>query len=63
MSNLHINLVFFNAEVYTSQIPSFRLANHPEVYDMFKNGFHIIQQSGRYWEGVSSDMLIEQTFM
>ena len=35
------------------------LNNHPELYDMFVNSFHIIQQSDRYWVGVSSDMLIE----
>ena len=37
--------------------------NHPELYDMFMNGFHVIQRSDRYWAGVSSDMLIEQTLM
>ena len=37
--------------------------NHLELYDMFMNGFHVIQRSDRYWAGVSSDMLIEQTLM
>ena len=37
--------------------------NHPELYDMFMNGFHVIRRSDRYWAGVSSDMLIEHTLM
>ena len=37
--------------------------NHPELYDMFMNGFHVILRSDRYWAGISSDMLIEQTLM
>ena len=37
--------------------------NHPELYDMFMNGFHVILRSDRYRAGISSDMLTEQTLM
>ena len=37
--------------------------NLPELYDIFMNGFHVIRWSDKYWEGVSSDMLIEQTLV
>ena len=33
--------------------------NHPELHDMFMNGFHVIRRSDRYWGGISSDMLIK----
>ena len=35
--------------------------NHPELYDMFMNRFHIIRQSDRYRAGVSSDMIMYLT--
>ena len=37
--------------------------DHPEVYQHFKNGLHVIRRSDRYWAGLSSDLVIEQVLM
>ena len=36
---------------------------HPDVYHKFSNGLHVIRRSDRYWAGLSSDLVIEQTLM
>jgi len=37
---------------------------HPWLYEMFlQHGFHSVRRSGRYWAGLSTDLLIEQTMM
>ena len=33
------------------------------VYTAFKNGFHVIRRSDRFWAGLSSDLVIESVLM
>ena len=37
--------------------------DHPEVYQHFQDGLHVIRRSDRYWAGLSSDLVIEQVLM
>ena len=37
--------------------------SHPEVYQKFSEGFHVIRRSDRYWAGLSTDLVIEQVLM
>jgi len=36
---------------------------HPNVYEQFKRGLHVIRRSNRYWAGLSPDLVIEQVLM
>ena len=36
---------------------------HPDVYASFMSDHHAIRRSDRYWAGVTSDLMIEQTLM
>jgi len=36
---------------------------HANVYQHFRDGFHVIQRSNRLWAGLSSDLVIEQVLM
>jgi hypothetical protein len=36
---------------------------HPDVYQKFIEGFHVVRRSNQYWAGLSSDLVIEQTLM
>ena len=37
--------------------------DHPDVYNSFRNGHHVIRRSDRYWRGLSTDLIIEQVLM
>ena len=37
--------------------------DHPEIYQKFKSGFHVIRRGNQYWTGLGSDLVIEQTLM
>ena len=34
---------------------------HPDVYLKFVNGRHVERRSNKFWAGLSSDLVIEQT--
>ncbi|GFO08627.1 hypothetical protein PoB_003513200 [Plakobranchus ocellatus] len=36
---------------------------HPEVFSAFLAGYHVLRQSDRFWAGLSTDIVIEQTLM
>ena len=36
---------------------------HPDVYQHFKEGLHVVRRSDRQWGGLSSDRIIEQVLM
>ena len=36
---------------------------HPEVYQHFKEGLHVIRRSAHCWSGLSPDLVIEQCLM
>ena len=31
---------------------------HPDVYDAFKKGLHVLRRSDRVWSGLSTDLVI-----
>ncbi len=37
--------------------------NHPDVFGRFMAGRHAVRRSDRFWAGLSSDLVIEQTLM
>lgn len=37
--------------------------DHPDIYQKFWKGYHVIRRSNRYWAGISTDLVIEQTLM
>jgi len=36
---------------------------HPDAYESFKNGHHVVRRSDRFWAGLSTDLVIEQMLM
>ena len=38
-------------------------SKHPDVYEKFQNGFHVIRRTNQFWAGLSCDLVIEQTLM
>ena len=36
---------------------------HLDVYLKFVNGRHVVRRSNKFWAGLSSDLVIEQTLM
>ena len=36
---------------------------HPEVYNHFLQGYHVVRRSNRFWSGISLDLAIEQILM
>jgi len=36
---------------------------HPNVYQHFRDGLHVIRRSNQLWAGLSSDLVIEQVLM
>ena len=36
---------------------------HPDVYIKFVNGRHVVRRNNKFWTGLSSDLIIEQTLM
>ena len=37
--------------------------SHPDVYEFFTRGHHVIRRSDRFWAGLSTDLIIEQVLM
>ena len=38
-------------------------SKHPEIYQKFINGFHVVRRSNHCWAGLGSDLVNEQTLM
>ena len=36
---------------------------HPDVYQSFLSGFHVVRRSDRLWAGLPTDLIIEQVLM
>ena len=51
---MHENIRPRNEELQKDESP---------VYTAFKNGFHVIRRSDRFWAGLSSDLVIEAVLM
>ena len=38
-------------------------SSHPEIYQSFQSGLHVVRRSDRLWAGLSTDLVIEQVLM
>lgn len=56
------NLYLKSAYCYLQQMDLLE-KDHPDIYQKFCEGNHVIRRSNRYWAGISSDLVIEQTLM
>ena len=36
---------------------------HPDVYQKFMQGYHVVRRTDRFWAGLSTDLVIEQVLM
>ena len=50
------------ARLYVQQRMSLS-EKHPWLHEQFENGKHEVRRSQRYWAGLWSDLVIEQTLM
>ena len=57
----HINYLK-SAHFYLQEMSQLDV-KHPEVYNKFEKGFHVIWRSNRSWAGLSPDLVIETTLM
>lgn len=37
--------------------------DHPDVYRIFLEGYHVLRRSDRYWAGLTTDHVIERVLM
>ena len=51
-----------SATLYLQQMTNLK-TQHPDVQQHFNKGLHVIRRSNRLWEGLSSDLVIEQVLM
>ncbi|XP_055996638.1 uncharacterized protein LOC125683641 [Ostrea edulis] len=56
------NLYTKTAYVYLMTMQALE-RDHPDVYEIFSYGNHVMRRTDRYWSGISSDLLIEQVLM
>ena len=56
--NLYTNCV----RLYLQSMSSLE-TDHPDVHRKFEAGFHVVRRSNRLWEGLSTDLVIEQVLM
>ncbi|KAG1672542.1 hypothetical protein GQR58_015942 [Nymphon striatum] len=56
------NLYTKSAQLYLQHMTDLE-ASHPDVWQKFEEGFHVVRRSDRMWAGLSSDLVIEQVLM
>jgi 5'-3' exonuclease len=56
------NLYAKSVYLYLSQMQDLD-KTHPEVYNHFMKGNHVLRRTDRYWSGLSTDLIIEQVLM
>lgn len=56
------NLYTKSAYIYLQLMEDLQ-EKHPEVYNSFQGGLHVVRWSDRYWAGLSTDLAIEQVLM
>lgn len=56
------NLYAKSACVYISMMKTLQ-QNHPDIYRIFFEGYHVLRRSDRYWAGLITDLVIEQVLM
>ena len=60
-SNRHVNYAR-SSRMYVQEMLSLAETN-PWLSEQFQEGRHAVRRSGRYWAGLWSDLVIEQTLM
>ena len=56
------NLYAKSAHLYLSTMHKLP-ETHNQLYKHFMDGYHVVRRSDRYWAGLSTDLVIEQTLM
>ena len=56
------NLYTKSAQIYVQRMCKLQV-DHPDVYQKFEEGFHVVRRSDRLWAGLSVDLAIEQVLM
>ena len=56
------NLYAKSARIYLQHMTELQQM-HPQIYEKFCQGFHIVRRTNRYWGGLSTDLIIEQVLM
>jgi len=56
--NLYTKTIY----VYLQQMVTLQ-TDHPDIYSFFLNGLHVVRRTDRFWAGLSTDLVIEQTLM
>ena len=56
------NLFTKSVYIYLQKMQDLK-RTHPDVHNQFSHGYHVLRRSDRFWAGVSSDLMIEQTLM
>ena len=51
-----------SADYYLQQMNNLE-GEHPDVYQKFLDGFHVVHRSNQCWAGLSTDIVIEPTLM
>ena len=51
-----------SALIYLQQMSRLQ-DEHPEVYQHFQAGLHVVRRSDRHWAGLFSDLVIQQVLM
>ncbi|CAC5362571.1 unnamed protein product [Mytilus coruscus] len=53
------NVYAKSAYVYISMMQTLQ-QDHPDIYRIFLEGYHVFRRSDRYWAGLSTDLVIEE---
>ena len=56
------NLCTKSVRIYLERMPNLE-EEHPDIYQSFMYGTHVVRRSDRFWTGLSTDLIIEQVFM
>ena len=56
------NLYLKSVYIYLTKMMKLK-ETHPEVYEHFVRGLHVVRRSDRLWAGLSPDLIIEQCLM
>ena len=56
------NLYTKSAHIYLQTMRALK-DDHPDVYEKFQEGHHVVRRTDRYWAGLSTDLTIEQVLM
>jgi hypothetical protein len=55
-------ILLHRAKIYMQNMGMMQ-ETHPDVYQHFQDGLHVMMRRDRYWTGLSPDFAIEQVLM